>query len=206
MSLNLKTTTGKVVASAALVAAAAAVAGLGTYGAFTSATSATTNVATGTVSINLGATGATNRLSIAAAGLVPGDTVQRAATLTNPAGNQSLSAITLTPAATTSSKLDTDPTLGLQFSVDACSVPWAEVGTSPAYTYTCTGTTTPVLTSRAIVGANLPLTNLTSVAANKTDNLRVTATVPAAADNTFQGLNSVVNFTFTGTQRTSTNQ
>ena len=30
MSLNLKTTTGKVVASAALVAAAAAVAGLGT--------------------------------------------------------------------------------------------------------------------------------------------------------------------------------
>lgn len=96
MSLNLKTTTGKVVASAALVAAAAAVAGLGTYGAFTSATSATTNVATGTVSINLGATGATNRLSIAAAGLVPGDTVQRAATLTNPAGNQSLSAITLT--------------------------------------------------------------------------------------------------------------
>lgn len=206
MSLNLKTTTGKVVASAALVAAAAAVAGLGTYGAFTSATSATTNVATGTVSINLGATGATNRLSIAAAGLVPGDTVQRAATLTNPAGNQSLSAITLTTAATTSSKLDTDPTLGLQFSVDACSVPWAEVGTSPAYTYTCTGTTTPVLTSRAIVGANLPLTNLTSVAANKTDNLRVTATVPAAADNTFQGLNSVVNFTFTGTQRTSTNQ
>lgn len=206
MSLNLKTTTGKVIASAALVAAAAGVAGLGTYGAFTSATSATANVASGTVSINLGATGATNRLSVAAAGLVPGDTVQRAATLTNPAGNQSLSAITLTTAATTSSKLDTDPTLGLQFAIDACSVPWTEAGTSPAYTYTCTGTTSTVLASRAIVGANLPLSNLTSVAANKTDYLRVTASVPAAADNTFQGLNSVVNFTFTGTQRTSTNQ
>lgn len=208
MNFNLKTTSGKVIASAALVAAAAGVAGLGTYGAFTSATSATANVASGTVSINLGATGATNRFSVAAAGLVAGDTVQRAATLTNPAGNQSLSAITLTTAATTSSKLDTDPTLGLQFAVDACSVPWTEAGTSPAYTYTCTctGTTTTVLASRAIVGANLPLTNLTSVAANKTDHLRVTATVPAAADNTFQGLNSVVNFTFTGTQRTSTNQ
>lgn len=206
MSLNLKTTTGKVVASAALVAAAAAVAGLGTFGAFTSATSANATVASGTVSINLGATGATNRLSVAAGGLVAGDTIQRAATLTNPAGNQSLSAITLTTAATTSSKLDTDPTLGLQLAIDACSVPWTEAGTSPAYTYTCTGTTTVVLASHAIVGANLPLTNLTSLAANKTDNLRVTATLPSTADNSFQGLNSVVGFTFTGTQRTSTSQ
>ena len=154
----------------------------------------------------MGATGAANRLSVAATGLVPGDTIQRAATLTNAAGNQSLSAITLTTAATTSSKLDTDPTLGLQIAIDACSVPWVEAGAAPAYTYTCTGTTTSVLASRAIIGANLPLTNLSSLAANKTDNLRVTASVPAAADNTFQGLNSVVSFTFTGTQRTATNQ
>ncbi len=99
MGLNLKTTTGKVIASLALVGTAAGVAGLGTYGAFTSSTSASNTVASGSVSIALGATGTANRLSVAASGLVPGDTVQRVATLSNAAGNQNLSAITLTTAA-----------------------------------------------------------------------------------------------------------
>ncbi|WP_423182256.1 TasA family protein [Arthrobacter sp. NyZ413] len=206
MGLNLKTTTGKVIASLALVGTAAGVAGLGTYGAFTSSTSASAAVGSGTVNIALGASGATNRLSVAATNIVPGDTIQRVATLTNAAGNQNLSAITLTAAATTSSKLDTDATNGLQVVVDKCSTTWTEAGTAPAYTYTCSGTTTQVLATRAVVGANLALANLSSLTAGNTDNLRVTLTLPTAADNTFQGLNSVVGFTFTGTQRTATNQ
>ena len=104
MGLNLNTTTGKVLASLALVGSAAGVAGLGTYGAFTSSTSANTTVASGTVNIALGAAdSAANRLSVAASGLVPGDTVQRAVTLSNAAGNQALAGITLTSTATTSS-------------------------------------------------------------------------------------------------------
>lgn len=206
MGLNLKSTTGKVLASTALVAAAASVAGLGTYGAFTSTTSASETVASGTVNVALGATGtAANRLSVAASGLVAGDTVQRAVTLSN-TGNQNLSAITLTTAATPSSKLDTDAVNGLQLTVDACSVPWTEAGTSPAFTYTCSGTVTQVLAPRAVVGANMALSGLNSVTSAAADNLRVTVTLPAAADNSFQGLSSTVGFSFTGTQRTATSK
>lgn len=206
MGLNLSSTSGKLLASAALVAAAASVAGLGTYGAFTSTTAATASAASGTVTIALGASGtAANRLSVASTGLVAGDTVQRAATLTN-SGNQNLAAVTLTTAATTSSLLDTDVTNGLQVTIDKCSVAWTEAGTAPAYTYTCSGTTTPVLASRAVIGANLALTNIASVTSGSTDNLRVTATLPSSADNTFQSKSSVVDFTFTGTQRSATNK
>jgi spore coat-associated protein N len=203
MGLNLKSTSGKLLASAALVAAAASVAGLGTYGAFTSTTAATASAGSGTVDVALGADGtAANRLSVASTGLVAGDTVQRAATLTN-SGNQNLAAVTLTTAATSSSLLDTDATNGLQVAIDKCSVAWTEAGTAPAYTYTCSGTTTPVLAARQVIGANLALTNLTSVTAGNTDYLRVTATLPASAGNGFQGLSSVVGFTFTGTQRSA---
>jgi spore coat-associated protein N len=156
------------------------------------------------VNIALGASGTANRLSVAATGLVPGDTVQRAATLGNTAGNQALSAITLTTSALPSSKLDTDVSMGLQLAVDNCSVAWTEAGTAPAYTYTCSGTTTQVLASRPVTGSNLPLTNLTSLAAGQTDNLRVTLSLPSTADNTFQTLSSTVALNFTGTQRTAT--
>ncbi|MGM7777277.1 TasA family protein [Arthrobacter sp. KNU-44] len=206
MGLNLKTTTGKVIASLALVGTAAGVAGLGTYGAFTSSTSASNTVASGIVNIALGASGTTNRLSVAASGLVPGDTVQRVATLSNATGNQNLSAITLTTTASPTSLLDTSTTMGLQMTVDDCSVAWTEAGTAPAYTYTCGGTTTSVLASRPVIGANLTLANLTTVAPGHTDNLRVTLTLPSTADNSLQNQSSTIAFTFTGTQRTATAQ
>ena len=207
MGLSLKSTTGKVVASLALVGAAAGVAGLGTYGAFTSTTSAATNVASGTVKIALGATGAANRLSVAATGLVPGDTVQRAVTLTNATGNQDLAGVTLTTLATATSKLDTDPTLGLQLAVDSCSVPWTETAVGAGYTYACTGgTVTQVLASRSVIGADVVLANLTSAAAGHTDNLRVTLALPSAADNTFQAKSSTIDLSFTGTQRSGTSK
>ena len=206
MGISLKTTSGKVLASAALLGAAASVAGLGTYGAFTSSTSASETVSSGTVTIALGGSGsAANRLDVAATGLVPGDTVQRAVALSN-SGSQDLSAVTLTTTASPSSVLDTDATHGLQVTIDRCSVAWTEAAVSGGgYTYTCTGgTTSTVLASRAIIGANLSLANLTSVTAGQTDNLRVTVSLPAAASNDFQGKSSTVAFEFTGTQRTAT--
>lgn len=207
--ISMKSTSGKVLASVALVGVAASVAGLGTYGSFTSTTSASEVVTAGTVKVELGAAGsAANRLTVPAVGVIPGDTVQRAVTLTN-AGNQDFGGVTLTTAPTVGSaitKLTSDTALGLQMAIDACSVPWTEAGTAPAYTYTCSGTTTPVLTSKPIVGPNLVLTNLQSITSGKADNLRVTATLPTAADNTFQGLSSSVDFAFTATQRAGTNR
>ena len=196
----------KVLGSVAAIGTAASVAGLGTFGAFTSTTSAATPATAGTVVIALGSAGtATNRLTVGATGLVPGDTVRRAFQLSN-TGNQSLSGITLTTTASPSSLLDTDATNGLQLVIQSCSTAWTEAGTAPAYTYTCSGTTTTVLASRPTVGANLPLSGLSSLTAGNTDDLLATLTFPAVAGNTLQGLSSTVSFAFTGTQRAATDK
>ena len=200
MGLSLKSTSSKVLASAALLAAAAGVAGMGTYGGFTTSTSASAAVKAGIVKFDVGAAGASNRLSVAANGAVPGDTIQRAVTLSN-SGDQSLTSITLTTVASPSSKLDTDAGNGLQMKIDSCPVAWTEAGTAPSFTYTCSGTTTAVLASRGVTGNAMPLSGLTSVTAGQTDFLRVLLTVPSTADNTFQGLTSTMSFSFDAIQR-----
>jgi spore coat-associated protein N len=194
----------------ALLAAVAGIAGLGTFATFTSSTSASHSASSGVVNISVGTAGtAQNRLTVGATKIVPGDTIQRAVTLTNGGtaiNSDTLASITLTTNATTSSLLDTDATNGLQVVVDKCSVPWTEAGTAPAYTYTCSATTSSVLASRAVIGSNVALSNLASLTPGSADNLRVTLTFPAAADNTFQNKSSVINFTFTGTQRNATSK
>jgi predicted ribosomally synthesized peptide with SipW-like signal peptide len=190
----------------AAVGAAASIAGLATYATFTSSVSQSQTIATGTVQIALGATGAsTNRLNIGASNVAAGDTIQRSVDLINQ-GSLNLSSITLSTSATTSSLLDTDTTNGLQMVIDKCSVPWTEGGTAPAYTYTCSGSTSTVLASTPVIGSNVTLSNLSALTAGSTDHLRVTLTLPSSAGNTMQNLTSVIQYTFTGTQRAATNQ
>jgi spore coat-associated protein N len=193
----------RLMGSFAVVGAAAAMAGMGTFATFTSSTSASHTISSGTVSIALGATGAANRLTVGASNVVPGDTIQRAADLINNGGASAdnLSGIVLTTTASPSSLLDTDATNGLQMTIDKCSVAWTETGTAPAYSYTCSGTTSTVLASRAVIGAALPLSGLASLSTGATDHLRVTLTLPTAAPNTMQGLTSTVSYNFLGTQR-----
>ena len=196
----------KLLVSLAVISAAASVAGLGTFATFTSSTSASQSVSSGTVTIALGATGAsTNRLTVGASNIAPGDTIQRSVDLID-SGSIDLASITLTTNATTSSLLDTDATNGLQMVIDRCSNAWTEGGTAPAYTYTCSGATSTVLASRAIVGTNLALSNLSALTNGVTDHLRVTLTFPSAAPNSFQNQSSTVQYTFTGTQRAGTNK
>lgn len=76
----------------------------------------------------------------------------------------------------------------------------------PAFTYTCDGSTTTVLASRAVIGASMALSSLSSLTAGSADNLRITLTLPSTAGNTFQGLSSTIAYAFTGTQRTATNK
>lgn len=202
----MMTTTKKILLSVAALGAAASMAGLGTFATFTSTTSASQTVSSGTVTIALGATGAaTNRLTVNATGIVPGDTMQRSFTLAN-TGSQDLASVALTTSATTSSLLDTDATNGLQMSIDRCSVAWTESGVSPTFTYTCSGSTSSVLASRAVVGSSIALSNLTVTTAGATDNLRLTLTLPTTAGNTFQGITSTVSYSFAGTQRAGTNK
>jgi hypothetical protein len=130
--------------------------------------------------------------------------MQRAFDLTNASGNESLASITLTTTASPSSLLDTDATNGLQLVIDKCSVAWTESG--PPYTYTCGGTTTSVLTTRAVIGSTIALSNLAAVNPNNTDRLRATLSFPSGAGNTLQNLSSTITFTFNGTQRAGTNK
>ncbi len=196
----------KVLLSLAAVGVAGALAGLGTFATFTTTTSASQTVASGTITIALGATGAaTNRLTVNATAVVAGDTIQRSFDLTN-SGNQSLASIALTTTASPSSLLDTDATNGLQMVIDRCSTTWTEAGTSPAFTYTCGATLTTIIASRAVIGSALTMAALSALTNGGTDHLRVTLTLPSATGNTFQGLTSTLTYSFTGTQRAATNQ
>ncbi len=201
-----RSTARKVLLSLSVLGAAAGIAGLGTFATFTSTTSASQTVASGTVTIALGATGAsTNRLTVNASGVVPGDTMQRSFDLIN-SGSQDLASVTLTSTATTTSLLDSDATTGLQMVIDRCSIPWVEAGVSPAFTYTCAGTTSSVIASRAVIGSTIAMSNLTVTTAGVTNNLRLTLTLPSTAGNTLQGLTSTIQYSFTGTQRAATNK
>jgi len=198
-----------ILASVAVLGATVSIAALGTFATFTSSTEADqASVATGSVSIALGTPGPANRLTLGASGLLPGDTMQRVVDLSNTgvAGSDDLGSVTLTTAASASSLLDTDATDGLKLAIDTCSQAWTESGSSPAFTYTCGGTTSSVLADRAVVGSDLALANLASVEAGETDHLRVTLTLPSSAPNAMQGLSSQLTYTFTGTQRTATSK
>lgn len=202
MALRLRTHGTKVLASLALVAAAAGVAGLGTYGSFTSTTSASEDVATTKVVLAM-TQHATRGLNLAATGLVPGDTVQRAVTLTRGTDSDSFGSVRLSTTAETTNLLTTDNTHGLQLKVDTCPAAWAKAATSNELT--CTGTTTTVVASRTVLGTGLDLGGVTTGlnGAGKAAHLRVTLTLPETAGNAFQGLANTVNFSFDATQRTA---
>jgi spore coat-associated protein N len=194
----------KVFGSIAVLGAAASVAGLGTFASFTSSTSASQAISSGSVAIALGATGPANRLTVAASGLVPGDTVQRAVDLTS-SSTDALGSVSLQITGSPNNALLTDAN-GLTVKVDKCSVAWTESGTAPAYTYTCGGTNTSVLAAAA-VGNTSSLSGLAALASgSSTDHLLVTLALPTAATNTLQGLSTSITYAFNGTQRTPTNK
>lgn len=199
MGLSISTTAGKVLASAALVGTAAAVAGLGTYGGFTdSTTAADQQVTAGTTNIDL----ANGTLTTTVTGLLPGDSVEKVATLSN-AGNSDFNSVTLTtalPAGATANVLTTDANNGLQLKIESCSTTWTTVADGAD---TCSGTSKTVVASTRVLGTNTALGNLASVTAGASDNLKITTSLPATADNSFQGLTTTIKFTFDATQRTS---
>jgi spore coat-associated protein N len=194
-------TTQKVLLSITALAAAAGLAGVGTYASFTGSTSAAQTVSTGTMSITLGAVGPANRLTVNATAFAPSDTMQRAVNL-NVAGTVDLASMNLTTVDTVGvpTVLSTDTTNGLKIAVDRCSVAWTEAGVAPAYTYVCGGTTSVVIATAPIVGAARAMNNML-IAAGSTNFLRVTISLPATADDTFQAKTATISELFTGVQR-----
>jgi hypothetical protein len=192
----------KLFASAALVASAAAVAGLGTFGSFTSSTSASEAVTAGKVVIGL-TQHPTLGTTVAATNLVPGDTVQRAVTLTRSSETEAFGSVKVTTTGTNANLLTSDATNGLQLKIDQCSAGWTKAAATNELT--CSGTTTNLVASRAVVGSNLDLGAATTAlnAVGAAANLRISLVLPDAANNDFQGLSNTINFTFDATQRTA---
>jgi spore coat-associated protein N len=198
-----KVSAGKLAVSAALLAAGAALVGPGAFASWTSsATGGPQSISTGTVTIALGATGTANRLTVNATGVAPGDTISRAVDLSN-TGSLNLASVTLGISASPSTALDTSSS-GLQLTVQSCSVAWTEAGTAPAYTYTCSGTATTVVSSTAVSTLETTpttLSGLNALTAGGTDHLEVTLTLSTSAPTSMEGLTSTLSYNFTGTQR-----
>ena len=192
----------KLAISGGLLALVTAGVGGAAFASFTASTNAAANTTkTGTVSFaDISTDGSGQRLSVGASEVAPGDSLQRAVTITNTGSVDMLDTVTLSSVAAASSLLDTDTTDGLQIAVDKCSVAWTE--TSAPYTYTCSGTTSTVLASTPVIGTNMALSNIVATVGTE-NHLRATLTLPSTADNTFQGLGSTIDFTFNGQQRTA---
>jgi hypothetical protein len=200
--------TRKVLGSLGIIGAAAAVAGMGTFGTFTDSTAPlNASVTSGTLSLDLNAANSTASLPMTAAGFVPGDSISRSVDLVN-SGNLAFAGIQMTSTATTPSVLTTDTVNGLQLSVKSCPVTWTESLVNGVATYTCSGAVTPIAAGPAVnmVGLNGLTSFNPNATANATDHLVVTLTLPAGADNTFQGKTSALSISFTGTQRTATSR
>jgi spore coat-associated protein N len=191
--------TPKLLSSAAVIGAAASIAGLGTYATWTSSTTAQNQtVSAGTVQIALGST---NRLTTNATGLVPGDTVERAVDLDGPAsGISGIGSISLGVSVGSSTLLDSDTTNGLHINVDSCPSAWTESGTAPAYTYSCSGSVTSLVSNQPVIG-NFNLPNLNAMNVGGTDHLRVKLTLPGTAPTTMMGLSDTLSYVFTATAR-----
>ncbi len=199
-NLSESPTARKVVGSLGVLGTAAAVAGLGTFGNFTdSTTPVATTIQSGTLSIDLSQQGAA--VPVTTAGFLPGDSMTRAVNLVND-GNSALGTVALSSVATASSVLTTDLSNGLQLTVKKCSVAWTQGGTAQAPTYTCSGTETLVGSGPAV--GNMSITGAAALNVGGTDHLTFSISLPASADNTFQGKSASLSLTFTGTQRTGT--
>ena len=194
--------TPKLLSSAAVIGAAASIAGLGTYATWTSSTTAQNQtVSAGTVQIALGST---NRLTTNATGLVPGDTVERAVDLDGPAsGLSGIGSISLGVTVGSSTLLDSDTTNGLHVNVDSCPSAWTESGTAPAYTYSCSGSVTSLVSNQPVIG-NFNLPSLNSMNVSGVDHLRVKLTLPGTAPTTMMGLSDTLSYVFTATARAGT--
>ena len=194
--------TPKLLSSAAVIGAAASIAGLGTYATWTSSTTAQNQtVSAGTVQIALGST---NRLTTNATGLVPGDTVERAVDLDGPAsGISGIGSISLGVSVGSSTLLDSDTTNGLHVNVDSCPSAWTESGTAPAYTYSCSGSVTSLVSNQPVIG-NFNLPSLNSMNVSGVDHLRVKLTLPGTAPTTMMVLSDTLSYVFTATARAGT--
>lgn len=199
LGISMNSTSGKILASVALVGTAAAVAGMGTFGQFSGSTDASQDVTAARVELNLAS--GTSSLVNPVAGLLPGASAERLITLEN-TGDVRLPAITLATDSTLDTLLTTRRTDGLQLKVESCTVPWTVVNNGvdtcgEGQAVLLGEPATPVIVAGSALGT-LAMEPATSA------YLKITTSLPTAAGDEFQGLTDSITFTFKGTQPTGT--
>jgi spore coat-associated protein N len=222
----------KLVLSIAVLLGAASALIAGAFATFTSTVTAGSQaISSGTIKLS---TGPTNDAATGATSIAAGDTIAREADLNSTGATLANKEVTLKFTASPTSKLDTDPTNGLQVSIKACSVAWTRKveAPPPAFKYTCGGTestvkiggaeTASVSALETTAGALTPLDSLTT---GGQDYLVLTLTLPAGAPGDvskvaacsgtsggtvatedLQGCSSTLTYTFQATQRNATAQ
>lgn len=197
-----KSRKSKIVLSLALLSIGALIAGLlGARATFNQTVTDHQQVSTGVLTIELGAHATqTNALNIAATGVIPGDTIQRAVDVKN-TGDVDWASLHLDTVDLegTPTVLTTDTTNGLQMVIQECSQAWT-VDTASPPTYSCGGSTTSVLASAAVIQTN-SLLSATANTAGNTAHYRITLTLPSTADSTFETKSADIQYTFKATQR-----
>jgi spore coat-associated protein N len=121
-----------------LLVASAALIG-GAWATLTPDVTASPRTITWARTINLG-TGPTNDAAAGASNIAPGDVLSRDVDLNDTQGSLANREITLKFAASPTSLLDSDPTNGLQISIQQCSQAWQRSvanSPAPAFLYTC---------------------------------------------------------------------
>jgi predicted ribosomally synthesized peptide with SipW-like signal peptide len=218
----------RIVLSIALVLGAIGALIGGAFATFTNTVTAGPQpITSGTIKL---AVGPTNDVLTGATNIAAGDTISREADLNNTAGTLVSKEITLKFSASPTSLLDTDPTNGLQVSIQACSEAWKRtvVGSPPPpFEYICTPGATVVkingaatATVSALETTAAALTPLNSLTAGGKDFLVFKLELPAAAPGDvskvaacsgssggtaatedLQGCSSTLTYTFQATQR-----
>jgi spore coat-associated protein N len=200
----------KVALSIALLLAAAAALIGGAYATFTdSVTAGPQAISSGSIKI---AVGPTNDAATGATNIAAGDTIAREIDLNSTGATLANKEITLKFSASPTSLLDTDPTNGLQISIQACSEAWkrTKVGSPPpAFEYTCTpGATTVKINGAATTSVSAletaaqPLTPLNSLNTGGQDYLVFTLTLPSTAPGNLGKVTTACSGTSGGTETT----
>lgn len=142
-----------------------------------------------------------NTLGVAATGLLPGSTAQRAVDVRND-GRVQLAQVTVAVASSTSSPLTDGSATGLQLRVDRCATSWTEDLSSAVTTYSCGATPQSVVSERPVPASPVALAASPALAPGGIDHLRITLRFPSNAGLSAAGRSTRLTYSFTAVQRT----
>ena len=142
------------------------------------------SVTTGTLKLEYLAAGGSLAFGTPISAIGPGDRVNRYIDLTV-SGNLDGESPTVQITTSDSNTIVNDAVKGLQISISSCSQAWTQVGVG-----SCGGTTTSVLASTSVVGLKNSAINITlpAVLASGVNRLRLSILLPAANENTVNGV------------------